>query len=56
MTIIPERLYHIISTNDKTGVNLRLTAWPMTHKECMTMKSKITDYPGRTVHLVECVE
>jgi len=48
-----QRLYHIVATNDKTGAQWRMTGFPMPHKECMTMKSKITVYPWRTLALVE---
>jgi hypothetical protein len=36
-----ENLYHIVARNDKTGVDHYLTATPMTHHECMTMKNKL---------------
>jgi len=35
-----ERLYHIVAINEKTGIKQYLTGYPMTHKECMVMKSK----------------
>lgn len=36
------RLYHVVCINDKTGVETRLTGYPMPHKKCTTFISKHT--------------
>lgn len=46
-----ENLYHIVARNDKTGVDDYLTATPMTHRECMTMKSKLRPDSERHSHI-----
>jgi hypothetical protein len=48
-----ERMYHIISINDKTGEKAYFTTYPMDHNKCCTMMGKITKYPFRTVMLEE---
>lgn len=37
------RLYHIVRVNDKTGARTTMTAFPMSHKECCTVLSKMLD-------------
>lgn len=34
------RLYHLVVINERTGVKVYLTGYPMTHAECCVMKSK----------------
>lgn len=47
------RLYHLDAINERTGARVRMTAYPMPHAQCLTMRSKITDYPWRRVVLCE---
>lgn len=47
------RLYHLVSIRNDNGRITYLTRYPMTHKECMTMKSKNTEYPFRTITVIE---
>jgi len=51
-----ERLYHIVAINERTGVKVYMTGYPMTHKECCTMKSKITKYKWRRLQLEEVMQ
>lgn len=37
------KLYHIVRVNDKTGARTTMTAFPMPHKECCTVLSKMLD-------------
>ena len=48
-----ERLYNIIAINDKTGKKVFLTGYPMNHKKCLIMLSKLSDYPNRRFLLIE---
>lgn len=41
----PERKYHLVAINDKTGTKTRLTSTPATHSEAMTIKSKQSNRP-----------
>lgn len=47
------RLYHLVSINEKTGNKVYLTGYPMSHKECCTMKSKFTYHSFRRIQLEE---
>ena len=47
------RLYNIVAINDKTGAQVFLTDYPMTHKECTTMLSKMTDHKDTRKILIE---
>lgn len=38
------RLYNIIAINERTGKQVLLTGYPMNHKECCTMLSKMTGH------------
>ncbi|WP_394752795.1 hypothetical protein [Crenothrix sp.] len=49
----PERLYHIEVVNDKTGYRKQMTGYPMIHKECMTMRSKMTQHKDTRYELIE---
>jgi hypothetical protein len=48
-----ERLYHLVSVNVKDGKKVYLTAYPMSHKECCTMKGKFTEHAHRMIQLEE---
>jgi hypothetical protein len=53
-----ERLYHLVSVNVKHGKkgdtrSVYLTAYPMSHKECCTMKGKFTEHAHRMIQLEE---
>lgn len=47
------RLFHIIAVNVRTGSEVRMTGYPMPHKESCTMLSKFTQYAGRRLQLQE---
>lgn len=49
----PERMYHVVGINEKTGAKVTLSAEPMTHKEATTFKSKQTQYDWRRDQLEE---
>lgn len=49
------RQYHLDSVNIRTGERTRMTAYPMSHKEICTIKSKCTEHPHRRLELVEYV-
>jgi len=51
-----ERKYHIVVIVEKTGKKIQITGYPMTHKECCTMKSKMAEYPWRRIQLEEVSE
>lgn len=36
-----EKLYHIVQINEKTGSKVYMTDYPMNHKNCCTMLSKM---------------
>lgn len=48
-----ERKYNLVAINEKTGKQVLLTAYPMTHSECCTMKSKFSYHPARRIQLVQ---
>lgn len=48
-----ERLYHLVSITEKTGKKIYMTSYPMSHAECMTMKSKITEHKHRRIQVEE---
>lgn len=47
------RIYHIEVVNEKTGRRVTVTGYPMPHAQCMTMISKMTQYPWRRIQVVE---
>jgi len=47
------RLYHLVAINEKNGWKEYLTAFPMTHEECCTMKAKFSAHPARRIQLEE---
>ncbi len=47
------RLYNIVVINDKTGKRVLLTGYPMPHKECCTMLSKMTSHKDTRKMLIE---
>jgi hypothetical protein len=47
------RLYNIAVINDKTGKQVLLTGYPMPHKECCTMLSKMTSHKDTRKMLIE---
>lgn len=51
-----ERLYHLVSINEKTGSKTYLTAYPDTHAHCVTMKGRFTAYPWRRIQLEEVTQ
>ncbi len=46
-----ERLYHVVVHNDRTGVDIYMTATPATHAEACTIKSKLIPDSRRPAHL-----
>lgn len=48
-----ERLYHLVSIREDNGQKTYLTGYPMTHAECMVMKSKFTVYKFRRIQVEE---
>lgn len=46
-----ERRYHVVVINDRTGQKVRMTATPVTHREGVTIMSKITRYRWRRIAL-----
>ena len=50
---IEMRLYNIAAINDKTGNRVLLTGYPMPHKECCTMLSKMTSHKDTRKILIE---
>lgn len=50
---IKMRLYNIIAINERTGKQVLLTGYPMPHKECCTMLSKMTGHKGTMRMLIE---
>jgi hypothetical protein len=51
----PERKYHIVAINERTGEKIFCTSYPMSHQECCTMKSKFSYHPVRRLQLEEAV-
>jgi hypothetical protein len=47
------RLYNIEAINDMTGKRVLLTGYPMPHKECITVLSKMTDHKDTRKILIE---
>lgn len=47
------RYYHLLARNRKTDARKRLTYYPMTHSECLTMRSKQTIHENVDILLVE---
>ena len=47
------RLYNIVAINDKTGKQALLTGYPIPHKECRTMLSKMTSHKDTRKMLIE---
>lgn len=41
-----KRLYFLYAINDRSGTETPLHPDPLTHAECMTLKSRFSDYPG----------
>ena len=50
------RMYHLVSIRMDNGLKTYLTKYPITHKECMVMKSKLTDYSFRRIQVEEVVD
>lgn len=51
--MLEDKLYHVVVTVVKTGVEHRMTDKPVTHSEGCVLLSKITDYTWRTKSLTE---
>lgn len=47
-----ERLYHLVAVNDATRKTERLTAYPMTHEQCVENKSRFNPAPHVRIVLV----
>lgn len=47
------RLYNIIAINERTGKQVLLTGYPMNHKECCTMLSKMASHKDTRKMLIE---
>ena len=47
------RLYNIVAINERTGKQVLLTGYPMNHKECCTMLSKMTSHKDTRKMLIE---
>jgi hypothetical protein len=39
------KLCHIVQINDKTGAKVQMTGYPMPHRECCTVLSKMIQWP-----------
>jgi hypothetical protein len=52
-TTRPERLYHVVAINERTGYTVRMTAYPCTHEEGCTIMGKLLRHPARRVQLEE---
>lgn len=50
---IKMRLYNIIAINERTGKQVLLTGYPMNHKECCTMLSKMASHKDTRKMLIE---
>lgn len=48
-----QRLYHLISINERTGQETVLTAYPDAHDHYCTMKAKLTSHYWRRIILRE---
>lgn len=46
-----EKFYHIYAINDKTGMEVCCTDYPMQHTFCMIMKSKMTSHKDTRIVL-----
>lgn len=47
------RKYHLVTINERSGHKTQVTGYPMSHAECCTMKSKMTEHPARRIQLEE---
>lgn len=47
------RLYNIVVINERTGKQALLTGYPMPHKECCTMLSKMASHKDTMRMLIE---
>lgn len=47
------RLYNIVVINERTGKQVLLTGYPMNHKECCIMLSKMANHKDTRKILVE---
>jgi hypothetical protein len=51
-----QKLYHLVAINNKTEKRHQLTGYPMSHKQCVTMKSKFTPHAHRRIEFVEAAQ
>lgn len=51
-----QRMYHVYITNERNGVEVRMSAAPVTHDEGCAWLKKISDQPWRRKFLREVVE
>lgn len=42
-------MFHIFVSNEKTGMRVQMTGYPMSRQECETMARKITVYAWREI-------
>lgn len=47
------KMYNLFAVNNKTDKKTIMTSSPVTHKEAMTMKSKLTAHPSRRLAIAE---
>ena len=50
---MPERKYHLVAINERTGNKTYCTSFPMSHHECCVMRSKFSNHPARRIQLEE---
>jgi hypothetical protein len=50
-----ERLYYVVAINEKTGHKTYMTTVPFTHKQAMTIISKLSSHKGRRVQVEEAL-
>lgn len=48
-----QRMYNLVSVDNKTGDITLLTGIPLTYAECMTIKGKLTEHSFRTITIIE---
>ena len=50
-----ERLYYVVAINEKTGNKTYMTTKHFTHKQAMTIISKLSSHNGRRIQVEESI-
>jgi hypothetical protein len=51
-----EKLYFVVSVTGSSGNRIKMNLIPIPHEEAIVLKSKITNYPTRTLELEEYIQ